>query len=105
MEEPEHHQRLWANSDHFRREMESLGFDLGLSATPIIPVMCGESSTAKQLSNDLRDAGVMAGAIVFPMVSRDKARVRNQLSSGLSSDDLDEVLRVYETVGREIGLI
>ena len=105
MDEPEHHRRLWENTEHFRTQMSSLGFDLGMSTTPIIPVMCGESAIAKQLSAGLRENGVMAGAIVFPMVSRDKARVRNQLSAGLSIDDLDEVLRIYEKVGRETGLI
>jgi len=105
MDEPEHHRRLWENTEHFRTQMSSLGFDLGMSTTPIIPVMCGESASAKQLSAGLRENGVMAGAIVFPMVSRDKARVRNQLSAGLSIDDLDEVLRIYEKVGKETGLI
>lgn len=105
MDEPEHHRRLWENTEYFRTQMSSLGFDLGMSTTPIIPVMCGESAIAKQLSASLRENGVMAGAIVFPMVSRDKARVRNQLSAGLSIDDLDEVLRIYEKVGRETGLI
>ena len=105
MDEPEHHRRLWENTEHFRTQMSSLGFDLGMSTTPIIPVMCGESAIAKQLSAGLRENGVMAGAIVFPMVSRDKARVRNQLSAGLSIDDLDEVLRIYEKVGKETGLI
>ena len=51
------------------------------------------------------DQGVMAGAIVFPMVSKDKARVRTQMSTGLSRGDLDEVLRIFESAGKEIGLI
>ena len=105
MDEPEHHQRLWANTDRFRKEMESLGFDLGLSTTPIIPVMCGESATAKQLSVEMRKLGVVVGAIVFPMVARDGARVRNQLSTGLSDDNLDDILRAYEIAGKAIGLI
>ena len=105
MNEPEHHKSLWRNTDQFRGEMESLGFDLGVSTTPIIPVMCGDSSTAKQLSDGLREEGVMAGAIVFPMVARDGARVRNQISAGLSAEDLDEVLRIYEKVGRSLNLI
>ncbi|MAE38343.1 MAG: 8-amino-7-oxononanoate synthase [Euryarchaeota archaeon] len=105
MDEPEHHQRLWANTDRFRKEMESLGFDLGLSTTPIIPVMCGESATAKQLSVEMRKLGVVVGAIVFPMVARDGARVRNQLSTGLSDDNLDVILRAYEVAGKAIGLI
>ena len=105
MEEPEHHARLWANTDHFRKEMESLGFDLGMSTTPIIPVMCGESAVAKQLSAEMRQLGVVVGAIVFPMVARDKARVRNQLSAGLSDGQLNEILVAYEKAGKIVGLI
>jgi len=105
MEEPEHHARLWENTDRFRREMESLGFDLGMSTTPIIPVMCGESSVAKQLSEEMRKLGVVVGAIVFPMVARDKARVRNQLSTGLTDGQLDEILIAYETAGKIVNLI
>jgi glycine C-acetyltransferase len=105
MDEPEHHARLWGNTDRFRREMESLGFDLGMSTTPIIPVMCGESSVAKQLSAEMRKLGVVVGAIVFPMVARDKARVRNQLSTGLTDEHLDEILIAYETAGKIVNLI
>ena len=63
------------------------------------------SRVAQQLSRKLRDRGIMVGAIVFPMVARDKARVRTQMSAGLTRKDLDEVLSKFEEVGREIGLI
>ena len=105
MTEPQHVQRLWENTDYFRSELESLGFDTGMSETPIIPVMCGESSLAQDLSSALREQGVMVGAIVFPMVARDKARVRAQMSAGLSREDLDEVLLKFDSCGRELGLI
>ena len=105
MDEPQHHQRLWENTRKFRTEMASLGFDLGVSTTPIIPVMCGESRVAKDLVAALRDQGIVAGAIVFPMVARDAARVRNQLSAGLTDAQLDGVLRGYELAGRKVGLI
>ncbi len=105
MSEPEHHARLWENTNYFRDELQSLGFDTGLSQTPIIPVMCGESPNAKALSQALADEGVMAGAITFPMVSREKARVRTQMSAGLSREDLNEVLRIFEKVGPGLGLI
>ena len=105
MDEPEHHARLWENTEYFRSEMQSLGYDTGVSTTPIIPVMCGESSTAKALSAAMLEQGVMAGAIVFPMVARDKARVRTQMSTGLSRADLDEVLHIFENAGKQIGLI
>ena len=105
MSEPEHHARLWENTNYFRDELQSLGFDTGLSQTPIIPVMCGESPNAKALSQALSDEGVMAGAITFPMVSREQARVRTQMSAGLSRDELNEVLRIFEKVGPSLGLI
>jgi glycine C-acetyltransferase len=105
MEEPQHHAKLWENTDYFRKELQSLGFDTGASVTPIIPVMCGESSVAKAMTKALGEEGVMAGAIVFPMVGRDKARIRTQMSAGLSRDDLDEVLRLFEKVGPKLGLI
>ena len=105
MSEPEHHARLWENTNYFRDELQSLGFDTGLSQTPIIPVMCGESPNAKALSQALSDEGVMAGAITFPMVAREKARVRTQMSAGLSREDLNEVLRIFEKVGPGLGLI
>ena len=105
MDEPEHHARLWDNTDYFRKELQSLGFDTGNSVTPIIPVMCGESSVAKAMTKALGDEGVMAGAIVFPMVARDKARIRTQMSAGLTREDLDEVLRLFEKVGPTLDLI
>ena len=105
MEEPEHHQKLWENTNYFRTELQSMGFDTGASTTPIIPVMCGESSVAKEFTTQLSNEGVMAGAIVFPMVARDKARIRTQMSAGLSRTDLDEVLRIFERVGPKLGLI
>ena len=105
MNEPEHHQRLWENTNYFRNELQSMGFDTGVSSTPIIPVMCGESSVAKDFTVELGKEGVMAGAIVFPMVARDKARIRTQMSAGLTREDLDEVLRIFEKVGPKLGIV
>ena len=104
-DEPQHVQKLWENTEYFKRELVSLGFDTGVSETPIIPVMCGDSIMAKNLAGKLRKRGVMVGAIVFPMVARDKARIRTQMSSGLSRHELDDVLSHFEEVGRELGLI
>ena len=105
MNEPGHVSRLWENTSFFRKELVSMGFDTGVSETPIIPVMCGESSKAKALSEELRKEGVMVGAIVFPMVSRDKARGRTQMSAGLSREDIDSVLSAFDRCGRRLGLI
>ena len=105
MSEPEHVQKLWDNTNYFRKKIQSLGFDTGVSETPIIPVMCGESKKAQEMSKQLRNEGVMVGAIVFPMVATDKARVRAQMSAGLSKEDIDLVLSSFEKCGKKIGLI
>ncbi len=105
MDEPQHVMKLWENTNYFRMQLQSMGFDTGRSETPIIPVMCGESKVAKDLSSMLRDSGILVGAIVFPMVSRDKARVRTQMSSGLTREDLDIVLSEFERCGKRLKLI
>ncbi len=103
--EPEHVKNLWDNTNYFKKELRSLGFDTGESTTPITPVIVGESSVAKTLSNRLYEEGVFALPIVFPMVARDKARIRNMMNAGLTRKDLDTVLRVYEKLGKELKLI
>ena len=104
-DEPEHHAALWSNTEYFRSEMQALGFDTGASQTPIVPVMCGDSSLAKELSDALYSRGVFALPIVFPMVAQGQARIRCMLSAGLSKEDLDEVISVFESAGRQLGLI
>jgi glycine C-acetyltransferase len=82
-----------------------MGYDTGNSETPITPVIVGESSVAKKLSDGLIANGVFALPIVFPMVARDKARIRNMVNAGLTKDDLNEILRVYEKLGKDLKLI
>ncbi len=103
--EPWHVERLWENTRYYKEELVSLGFDVGNSATPITPVMCGEASVAKRLSERLFDLGVFALPIMFPMVARDKARIRTIMNAGLTRQDLDETLAAFEKAGKEVGLL
>ena len=105
MTEPDHVRRLWDNTTYFKSELDSMGFDTGVSETPIIPVMCGDSKRAQDLASMMREEGVMVGAIVFPMVSREKARVRTQMSAGISREELDKVLESFDRCGKKAGLI
>jgi glycine C-acetyltransferase len=104
-DEPQHWNKLWENTNYFKKQVQSLGFNTGNTSTPIIPVMCGESHKAKQLSQELYNLGVFALPIVFPMVARDKARVRVQVNAGLTRQMLDEALRAFETGGKKTGII
>jgi glycine C-acetyltransferase len=103
--EPEHVKNLWDNTNYFKKELNSIGFDTGKSETPITPVIVGESSKAKELSNRLYDEGVFALPIVFPMVARDKARIRTMMNAGLKRDDLDYTLEKFEKLGKELKIL
>ena len=82
-----------------------MGFDCGFSQTAIIPVMVGDSHKAKQLSDDLIKNGIFALPIVFPMVARDKARIRTMMNAGLSKKDLDKALSIFGKSGRKLSII
>jgi glycine C-acetyltransferase len=99
------HKTLWKNTDYFKKELKSMGFDTGKSITPITPVMVGESATAMKLSERLFEEGLFVKPIVFPLVARDAARVRNIVTAEHTKEDLDECLGIYEKVGKELKII
>ena len=103
--EPHHVKTLWDHTRYFKKTMKDLGFDIGASETPITPVMAGESGAAKKLSKRLFEEGVFALPIVFPMVARDKARIRTIMNAALTRDDLDFAISAFEKVGRELHII
>src|SRR5690606_34670469 len=98
-------QRLWSNASFFKQEMKALGFDIGSSATPIVPVMLGEAATAQAFSRRLLERGVFAMAIGYPTVAKGKARIRVMNSAAHSQNDLEQVLSAFETVGKELKII
>jgi len=97
--------RLWANTELFKREMKSLGFDTGKSVTPITPVMLGEAKVAQQFSRELFEEGVFAMPLGFPTVPRGAARLRVMISAAHSSSDLEQGLQAFADVGRKLGVI
>jgi len=98
-------ERLWSNAALFKREMTALGFDIGHSATPIVPVMLGEASLAQQFSKKLFENGVFAMAIGFPTVAKGKARIRVMNTAAHSQSDIEQALTAFESVGKELGVI
>jgi glycine C-acetyltransferase len=97
--------RLWSNADYFKHEMNTLGFNTGVTQTPIVPVMLGEAPLAQQFSRRLFEEGVFAMAIGYPTVPQGKARIRVMNSATHSREDLDQALRIFANVGRELGVI
>jgi len=96
-------QKLWGNVDYLRKGFTELGFDIGHSETPIIPVMLGDEEVAKAFSARLFEEGVFASPIVFPMVPRGTARVRVIVSASFSQADCDAGLAAFGRVKAELG--
>ena len=105
LEEPDIMERLWDNTRFFKAGLERLGFNTGISDSPITPVIAGDTSKANALSDRLFQEGVFAQAIGYPTVARDKARVRTIVTATHTREDLQYALDAFRKVGKEIGLI
>jgi glycine C-acetyltransferase len=103
--EPQHVRTLWEHTHYFKRSMQQLGFDTGKSETPIVPIMVGESGQAKKLSQRLFEERVFALPIIFPMVAKDRARIRTIMNAAMSRSDLDFAISAFERAGKELGII
>lgn len=97
--------RLWKNTEFMKQEMQRMGFDIGSSATPIIPLMLGDAGLAQEFGRQLFENGVFAMAIGFPTVPKGKARIRVMNTAAHSPQDLEEGLAVFARVGRNLGVI
>jgi glycine C-acetyltransferase len=105
LEEPEIIERLWENTRFFKQGLVRLGFDTGLSESPITPVIAGEGAKAMKLSDRLFQQGVFAQGIAYPTVATDKARVRTIVTATHTREDLQFALDGFAKVGRELGMI
>jgi glycine C-acetyltransferase len=105
MEEPQIIDRLWENTRFFKAGLKALGFNTGLSESPITPVIAGEGALAMKLSDRLFEEGVFAQGIAFPTVARDKARVRTIVTAAHTREELQCALDAFARVGRELAII
>jgi glycine C-acetyltransferase len=104
-DEPALIERLWANTRRFKAELARLGFDTGISETPITPVMVGDAAAAIRFADRLFGEGVLATSVVYPTVPLGKARLRTIVTAAHSDAELDSCLAAFDRVGRELGLI
>jgi glycine C-acetyltransferase len=103
--EPALIERLWENTRFFKTGLQGLGFNTGVSESPITPVIVGAAATAMKLSDRLFEEGVFAQGIGFPTVARDKARVRTIVTATHTQEDLTFALECFKRVGTELGII
>ncbi len=103
--EPQWIEQLWNNTRFFKAGLEALGFNTGVSESPITPVIVGDAATAARMSDILFENGVFAQSIGFPTVARDKARLRTIVAATHTRADLQYALDMFAKVGRELGVI
>jgi len=103
--EPQWIERLWDNTRFFKAGLQQLGFDTGMSESPITPVVVGDGALAMKLSDRLFEQGVFAQGIAFPTVPRGRARVRTIVTATHTRDELQFALNCFRKVGSELGII
>ncbi len=97
--------RLIENGHYFRTGLQQLGFTLVEGEHPIVPVMLGEAALAQQMAERLLKQGIYVIGFSFPVVPKNKARIRVQLSAAHERDHLDRAIAAFATVGRDLGVI
>ena len=98
-------EQLHDNASYFRARMSERGFDLKPGSHPIIPVMLGDAKLATAMADRLLDHGIYVIGFSFPVVPAGEARIRTQMSAGLTREHLDTAVDAFTTVGRELGVI
>jgi len=104
-QEPERIERLWSNTKRFKEGLARLGFDTGISETPITPIIVGEADLAMRFSDQLFARGLFAQGIGFPTVAKGRARLRTIVTATHTEAELDRALAILEDVGRKLGII
>jgi len=97
--------KLEENTNYFRRKMEEAGFDLVGADAAIVPVMLYDAKLSQQMANDLLDEGIYVIGFFFPVVPKEKARIRVQLSAAHSKEHLDKAIAAFIKVGKALDVI
>jgi glycine C-acetyltransferase len=109
-DEPERIERLWKNTKFFKKELGSLGFNIGgvntpASETPITPIIIGEGKLTMEFSRELFKEGIFATGIAFPTVAEGKARIRTIMSSEHTQPQMERALEVLGRVAKRMGIL
>ncbi|HUU13481.1 MAG TPA: glycine C-acetyltransferase [Terriglobia bacterium] len=104
-EEPQRLEKLWANTQYFKEGLKKLGFNTGVSETPITPVIVGDAALAHEFSRQLFAEGVFAQSIGFPTVPVGKARIRTIVTATHTEEELARALGILGSVGKKLKIV
>ncbi|MEM0286801.1 MAG: glycine C-acetyltransferase [Nitrososphaerota archaeon] len=102
---PELFERLWSSTKYFKEKIKGAGLDIGKSETPITPIMVGDSAKAQRLADELFEEGIFVIPIVYPMVPKDKARIRTIINARHTKEDLDFAVRKIVEIASKLGIV
>ena len=97
--------KVMENADYFRTEMKAKGFDIPDGDAAIVPVMLYDAKLAQEFAEKMMENGVYVIGFFYPVVPKEKARIRVQLSAGHSREHLDKAIEAFTKVGKELGVI
>jgi 7-keto-8-aminopelargonate synthetase-like enzyme len=103
--EPDRRERLWVNARRFQEGLRGLGFDIGPTETPIVPVLVGPLDKTFMFWRQLFDAGVFTNPVVPPAVPPSQCRLRTSLMATHTSDQIDFALDAFARLGKALGVI
>ncbi|AQT68920.1 2-amino-3-ketobutyrate coenzyme A ligase [Anaerohalosphaera lusitana] len=96
--------KLWENTNYFRSQMSSLGFDIIAGEHPIVPIMLGDAVVAQKMAEKLLEKGIYVIGFFYPVVPKGQARIRCQISAAHSREDLDYAVKQFAAVKEELGV-
>ena len=97
--------KLNDNKSFFRKKMTNLGFDLKEGDHPIVPVMLYDAKLAQKMAKKLFEKGVYVVGFFYPVVPKDQARIRVQISAAMSMNDIEKAVNAFEEVGKSLNII
>lgn len=104
-EHPELVEKVWENANYFKEELKKVGYNIGMSETPITPVILGDEKVTQTFSMKLIEHGIYAKPIVYPTVPLGTGRIRNMPTAEHTREMLDEAVAVYQKIGKEMEII
>ncbi len=97
--------KLWDNTQYFRKAMTDAGFDIKQGEHPIVPIMLYEATLAQQFAAKLLEEGIYVIGFFYPVVAKGKARIRVQLSAAHDKHHIDKAIAAFTKVGKELGVL
>jgi glycine C-acetyltransferase len=97
--------KLWSNTQYFRKKITEAGFDIKPGEHPIVPIMLYEAKLAQEFATKLLEEGIYVIGFFYPVVAKGNARIRVQISAGHERHHIDKAIAAFSKIGKQLGVI